>query len=320
METPPDRRPATGRWPQRDEPQRNGPERDGPQRDPVSHPVRDAPAAVEAECAVGLPLSLAEREAAAEWILVSHPHWSDRAVAAVTGLAAGTVAVIRRRRSDGAPQPPVRIGRDGRTRPLNAAAGRRLAGDFIAGHPDASLREIARAAGISVGTARDVRARISRGEDPVPVGRRGASEPAGTDPAAGVPRSRHSGAGDSDADRHQPAVVRSECLRDPTVILDDLRRDPSLRFTDRGRRFLRWLDTWAAGPLGREAHLEQLPAHCAYAVAELARSCSQRWAEFADQLDRMTRVADDPPGRTPAQNERLNSFDRRNYEGHSLSK
>jgi hypothetical protein len=294
METPPDRRPVTGR-----RPQRNGPRRDGPRRDPGSHPITDAPTAAEASGAAGPPLSLAERESAAECILVSHPHWSDRAVAAVTGLAAGTVAVIRRRWSDGTPQPPVRIGRDGRIRPLNAAAGRRLAGDFIAGHPDASLREIARAAGISVGTARDVRARISRGDDPVPAGRRGAPEPAGTDPAAGVPRTRRSGAGDSGADGHRLAGVRSESLRDPTVILDDLRRDPSLRFTDRGRRFLQWLDTRAAGPVGTEAHLEQLPAHCVYAVAELARSCSQRWAEFADELDRMTREVDDPPAVHP---------------------
>ncbi|MDW5328858.1 ParB/RepB/Spo0J family partition protein [Plantactinospora sp. KLBMP9567] len=53
--------------------------------------------AVEENNAHGLPLSLPDREAAAARIVASHPHWSDRAIAAATGLAARTVAGIRSR-------------------------------------------------------------------------------------------------------------------------------------------------------------------------------------------------------------------------------
>ena len=50
-----------------------------------------------------------------------------------------------------------RIGRDGRMRPLDQVARRGLAEDFIKRNPDASLRTIARAVGISPETARSVR-------------------------------------------------------------------------------------------------------------------------------------------------------------------
>lgn len=124
--------------------------------------------AVESNISHGLPLTLADRIAAAERILTPSPQWSDRAVAAKTGLAAGTVAGIRQRLPAASDQPSARVGKDGRVRPLNNAAGRRLASALMAERPDATLREIARDAGISAATALDVRARLGRGEDPVP--------------------------------------------------------------------------------------------------------------------------------------------------------
>ena len=53
--------------------------------------------AVSSNIAHGLPLSLADRKAAAARIIVSHPQWSDRMIASVAGLAARTVAEIRKR-------------------------------------------------------------------------------------------------------------------------------------------------------------------------------------------------------------------------------
>src|SRR5579859_6840630 len=53
--------------------------------------------AVEENVAHGLPLSLADRRAAAERIITSHPHMSDRAIGQTTGLAAKTVAAVRKR-------------------------------------------------------------------------------------------------------------------------------------------------------------------------------------------------------------------------------
>src|SRR5580704_2926438 len=51
--------------------------------------------AVRANVTHGLPLSQADRRAAAERIIASHPHLSDRALAESVGLAARTVAAIR---------------------------------------------------------------------------------------------------------------------------------------------------------------------------------------------------------------------------------
>lgn len=209
--------------------------------------------AIQANTRHGLPLSTADRERAAVRLLDIYPDWSDRAIAAVAGLAGSTVGVIRRRHADSVPQQAVRRGRDGRARPLTAAVGRRAASEFIAARPQASLREIARAAGISTATARDVRARIDRGDDPVP------------------------------ADRHPSGSP--EPVRDPAAILHGLCSDPSLRFTDHGRNLLHWLTTRVVDVGGWEDHLERIPPHSAYLIAELARSCSQRWLELAKRLE-----------------------------------
>jgi ParB-like chromosome segregation protein Spo0J len=210
--------------------------------------------AVHANVEHGLPLSMADREAATVRILMSHPTWSNRAVAAVTGLAATTVAAIRRRRADLVPASMARVGRDGRVRPLDPTEGRRKAMEILAARPGASLREIATAAGISAATARDVRERMHRGDDPVP------------------PRQRQ----------------RQTATRDREAILRDLRHDPALRFTDRGRELLRWLDARSQGPAGWDCVLNGLPTHCAYSVAELARWCAQRWLEVAEQMSELT--------------------------------
>lgn len=111
----------------------------------------------------GGPLDQDEREHAAERVLRSHPLWSDRSIAAITGLGAAAVGAIRRRAAVN--QPAIRYGRDGRARPVDTVSGRRRAEEIIAARPTATLRDIARDAGISIGTARDVRMRLARGED-----------------------------------------------------------------------------------------------------------------------------------------------------------
>lgn len=216
--------------------------------------------AVQANVTHGLPLSLADREAAAQRIVRSHPHWSDRAIATAAGLAAKTVAAIRRQDAD-TPDVHARLGRDGRLRPVNSAEGRRIASELISRKPDASLREIAKTAGISPATARDVRERMKRGDDPLPLRQRG-----------GEPRPLRPGAG-----RRTP-------MRDRSVNLQNLRRDPSLRFTESGRALLRWLDGHATGPEGCAELIGAIPAHCTYVVADIARSVAEEWLEFAEQL------------------------------------
>lgn len=214
---------------------------------------------VRLNLAHGLPLPVADRRIAAERILQAQPHLSDRAVAAATGLAAGTVADIRLALG---PRSEVhaRIGQDGRSRPLNTAEGRERAGLVIAENPHASLRQIARAAGISVGTARDVRSRVLAGQDPVPHQQRHAGP---------------SAAGGHDA----PSTA------DVLDLFRVLSRDPTLRYTEQGRSLLRWIERrmlvtaqWLTVPA-------LVPPHCAGTVADIARACAASWSDLADQLD-----------------------------------
>ena len=97
--------------------------------------------AVQENIAHGLPLSQADRRAAVERIIASHPHMSDRAISHSVGLAAKIVADIRRRSSEDLPQLNARVGRDGRVRPVDSGEGRRRAAELLAQHPEASLRE-----------------------------------------------------------------------------------------------------------------------------------------------------------------------------------
>jgi len=107
--------------------------------------------AVEANVRHGLPLSAADRKAAASRIISCYPQWSDRLIASVTGIAAKTVAAIRQCPAGDGQHLDARSGRDGRVRPRDSAGCRTRAGNLMAGNPGASLRDIARQAGIPAG-------------------------------------------------------------------------------------------------------------------------------------------------------------------------
>jgi len=235
--------------------------------------------AVRANTTHGLPLTLADRNAAAERILGSHPWLSDRAVADLTGLAAATVAAVRQRLDLGQAGTQVRLGRDGRVRPVNGADGRRLAAVLMSERPDASLREIAREAGISPTTVRDVRQRMGRGDSPVPTKQQAAERSTPSDWS----KSRRDG----------PSAPVTP--RDPMLLLQHLRRDPSLRFSDTGRMLLIWLTTNVTGIRRWPELLDQIPPHCTYLLVELARGCAETWSTFADELVRHSSAASEPP-------------------------
>ncbi|MFC9286492.1 ParB/RepB/Spo0J family partition protein [Streptomyces sp. NPDC057052] len=217
--------------------------------------------AVAANATHGLPLSRADRLAAAARILGRHPDWSDRAVASVTGLSAKKVAEIRREYVAGEGAPAVRVGRDGRRRPVDRARGRELAGELIRADPGASLRQIAQVTGISPSTAADVRDRVRQGRDPVPERVR-----AERDGHAPDQRSAGAGAG-TGADG--AVLHRSRTPVDLLSTFNALCRDPSLRLTDTGRALLRLFDSCAA--LARESGriVDSIPAHRREQVAEL---------------------------------------------------
>jgi ParB-like chromosome segregation protein Spo0J len=233
--------------------------------------------AVLANTTHGLALTLAEREAAAARIIATYPDRSDRWIADITGLAAGTVARVRRLTCPGGDQTSARVGRDGRIRPLNSAEGRRLASLVIAEHPGASLRDIARLAGISPATVRDVRERLRRGDEPVLPSRQRSRQAGATSTSSRLPR----------RDRREPAPAGAG--RNRGRLLHNLRKDPALRYTGSGRALLSWLDARARGPGSWQALVDSVPPHCAYMLAELARCCADEWLEVAAQTEQRVR-------------------------------
>ncbi|WP_266462004.1 hypothetical protein [Streptomyces sp. NEAU-H22] len=164
----------------------------------------------------------------------------------------------------------MRLGRDGVAYPLTAAEGRSRALVYLAAHPDASAQEVARAAGISLTTAKDARkrARAALGEPQTTVR-----------PNAGPVRG--SGAG-------HPAMVNPPRVHpdgaDLALAVRRLRADPSLRFTEVGRKLLRTLDPTAAQPHDWAAMASSVPIHCAPLIAELARHHAESWQLLADSL------------------------------------
>ncbi|MEO3843690.1 MULTISPECIES: ParB/RepB/Spo0J family partition protein [unclassified Streptomyces] len=221
--------------------------------------------AVAMNVAQGLPLSRGDRIASALRILTARPQWSDRSVAAVAGLSARTVAELRGRARGQAHDAP-RIGLDGRRRPFRSAQGRELAAKLLGEEPGASLRSVARRAGISPATVADVRDRLRRGDDPVPLGQR--EEPAAERPAR------------EPAPPPVPALSPGELF----VIFDSLCRDPSLRMTETGRTVLRMLDACHLIARDREKITVNLPPHCREQLAELLRGYAGLWRDLAGEL------------------------------------
>jgi ParB-like nuclease family protein len=229
--------------------------------------------AVAANIAHGLPLSLPDRTAAAARIVSSHTHWSDRRIAEITGLAATTVGSIRRRSNDVFTQSNIRVGRDMRARPVNNSSGRALAGELMTQSPDLPLRQVAKAAGISVSTAHDVRKRIRQGQHPVPPRQRNGSDAESATAKTSAPEVTNG------ARRLQTADVGP--------ILRRLRADPSLRFSDSGRELLRWLVLHTSDVHQWERLIGSIPVYSRPSVVELARGISEAWHEFADRLDEL---------------------------------
>ncbi|MEY9878158.1 ParB-like chromosome segregation protein Spo0J [Streptacidiphilus sp. MAP12-33] len=263
---------------------------------------------VEANVTHGLPLSQADRRVAAERIVTTHPHLSDRAIARAAGLGAKTIATLRARSTGGGPQLNVRVGRDGRVRPLSSVEGRQRAAEVMLAHPSASLREVAQIAGISPATVSDVRKRLQMGQDPGGV-RNDAARAAvrAAELASGELASGGLGAGPwaaetshAVAERHpgdreeavRPPLRRMRAVpADPAVVLDKLLRDPALRHKEAGRQLLRLLQQNAMAE--REWHdlSAAVPAHSGEMVVHLARRFAETWSGFAESLDeRMTRM------------------------------
>ncbi|MDG9716052.1 winged helix-turn-helix transcriptional regulator [Streptomyces sp. DH24] len=228
--------------------------------------------AVESNVQHGLPLSREERKQAALRILRCHPDWSDRSIAKMSGLSAKSVATIRQKSGKEDAAPEIRIGCDGRARPSSTAAGRAAAAEVIKQNPTASLREIARQTGISVGTVRDVRRRLASGQEPVPEKqRKGCTESRASLPAV--------------VDRRSVASVSDHEQR--MNLFDRLRKDPSLRLSENGRFVLHQLRTQLCSTEDWKRLAPAIPMHGRSAVAEILSACADDLLEVAQELRRI---------------------------------
>jgi len=248
--------------------------------------------AVKSNIAHGLPLSLADRKAAVERMIRSHPQWSARMIASIAGISPGTVAEIRRRSLGEPGEGDVRIGQDGRVRPLSSAEGRRAASELILANPNLSLRQVARSAGISPETVRTLKKRLTHGGNPLTA----AAEPAGDHlrderkSRMGLAISRLPGTGTASSpagSRSSAAGPRSSGTRPSGAAeaVERLKADPAIRFNEAGRDLLRLLQILVIRSEDWDRISEGVPLHRRSVVAQLARECAETWAEFALNLD-----------------------------------
>jgi ParB-like chromosome segregation protein Spo0J len=230
--------------------------------------------AVKANITHGLPLSLADRKLAASRVIASHPQWSDRMIASVTGISAKTVAELRDRRPGAPDRHDVRIGRDGRVRPIDGSQGRLIASELLADNPGLSLRRVAQLAGISPETARDVRNRLRRGEDPllrVTSGPR--PEPKDAKEEAQRPNTG------------RVAISRRPGSQNRAAVVQRLRADPALRLTETGRTLLGLLHVHTLKAEEWKRVVDNIPPHCGDTIARLARECAEMWITLANSIE-----------------------------------
>ncbi|MEV5885329.1 ParB N-terminal domain-containing protein [Streptomyces sp. NPDC052020] len=208
--------------------------------------------AVEMNTKHGLPLTLADRKAAARRIITANPHWSDRAVAAKAGLSHKTVGALRRATGE-IPQLPSRVGLDGRARAVRPREQVK---------PGGRATERPRQWDATVALQAQNRQLTKRIEEAEPRRRTNSD----TSPS-GLARRDHDRPG-------------QDWLQD----LQRLRTDPSLRYSEAGRVLLRVLDAHvaAAGQLHRIA--EVLPEHCLDRLTTLAFKCAEDLREFSVRL------------------------------------
>jgi hypothetical protein len=228
--------------------------------------------AVKSNITHGLPLSLADRKAAVARVLVSHPQWSDRMIASVTGVSSWTVGEMRAQGAQEGASNSSRMGRDGRVRPLDRSDGRRIAYEVMSSGPSLSLRQVAQIAGISPETVRDVRNRLRRGEDPMPQDR----------------RKRQASQKSGDERRQPPGGVATQShvpMRNWGDAVGCLRADPALRMTEAGRSLLMLLQAHSLKQEEWERIIDSIPVHSSLLIARMAKDCARMWSEFARRVD-----------------------------------
>jgi hypothetical protein len=215
-------------------------------------------------------LSLASRKALANELLERQPGLSDRAVGRQCGLSPATVASLRARAQMAtADHAPVRLGRDGRTRPVDGGALRQRIAAAIQEDPDASLRMIARRVGASPETVRSVRMQLAKAEPDVTA--RTSTRPVAPpdiDLLLTVP----------------PAPIPSRSWQE----------DTACQSTSDGAAFASWFEQSGLDEQGWRVFVHSVPLSRVYEIIDESRRRSSVWMGFAEALeervDRTTRM------------------------------
>jgi ParB-like nuclease domain len=240
-------------------------------------------AAVRANVEHGKPLTLVDRERAAERMTILHPEWSDRAIGETCALSPKTVACLRRRTTEETPHlnaatdgdeardqvvesgqvsgtgGDFRRGRDGRVRPVDPVPGRERIAAAVRQDPLASLRQIAAQTGTSVGTVSDVRRRLAAGKSAYPDG----------------------------THRHL-ASVEPEGMPD-LPMYEQWADDVACNSTDGGSEFARWFDSSQVKSDDCQRHVDLPPLSRIYAIVAEAQARSRIWAKYAADLESRAR-------------------------------
>jgi ParB-like chromosome segregation protein Spo0J len=236
--------------------------------------------AVRSNITHGKPLSLSEREAAAQRVLQLVPAWSDRRIAMVSGLSPKTVARLRERATVDSAQSRARLGRDGRLRPVDPAAVRRRVAEVLRDEPGASNRAIAKRAGASQATVRDVRERLGRGLSELasmPNRRRQRKEAQRSASAAAAAAPAATGATGpvSVPDRSVPlSAAPSPPAPAPAHLTE---ADPD--------DFAAWFDPRHIDDSHWQRFVEVVPIGRVYEIADACRRFSTSWRAFASALE-----------------------------------
>jgi ParB-like chromosome segregation protein Spo0J len=201
----------------------------------------------------GLALSLTDRKRAAERVLRDYPLWSDRRVAELCALSPKTVGRVRTEvlgcpsedgpHSDGG----LRQGRDNRLRPARPGSARARVIEALRSQPDASLRTLAVAAGVSPETVRLVRLDLSTAS----VAPEAPAEPE-VEPSA------------------QGAATWKE--------------DGALASSEHGDDFLAWFERTLVEDTDLD-RVPEVPMGRVYVIADEARRRSDTWLQFARKLE-----------------------------------
>jgi hypothetical protein len=206
----------------------------------------------------GLPLSIGERSRAAARILELHPEWSDRRLAKICAVSPKMVSRVRRERAGRSRQPAsagdTRVGLDGRRRPVRPELMRLRIEQELRKNPEASLRTIAGAIGVSPETVRGVRTRL----------RSGTKEEARslvTEPVLGL---------GSEGGTLSIALSTEG--------------DPAFASSSSAQAFVNWFDARGMTEDWHN-HVHAIPVSRIYEIADEARRRADCWLEFARCLE-----------------------------------